>query len=44
MKTAMEHTTAIPANNPALQRMALMIGCAFATTLWAQLLLVVAGG
>ena len=42
MKTAMEHTRI--ATNPALQRMILMVSCAFATTLWAQLLLVVSGG
>ncbi|SDG14769.1 hypothetical protein SAMN05660686_03504 [Thalassobaculum litoreum DSM 18839] len=42
MKTAMEQTiTGMP---PALQRTVLTVGCAAATTLWAQILLVLAGG
>jgi hypothetical protein len=41
MRTAMEQTiTSMP---PALQRTILTIGCAAATTLWAQILLVMAG-
>lgn len=43
MKTAMEHATNIGIT-PAMQRTILTVGCAAATTLWAQLLLVVSGG
>lgn len=42
MKTAMEHTAT--SMTPAMQRAILTVGCAAATTLWAQLLLVVSGG
>lgn len=42
MRTAMEHT--ITGMTPAMKRTILTVGCAGATTLWAQLLLVVSGG